>query len=89
MVEFSIEAQVVAGAFWGALTEVSFKRPHIIHERARKGLDELVAAGLLTMRPRNDRSAELVWTATPRMKKEGPKPTMAFLKANAFPITTD
>ena len=92
MTDFSIEAQVVAGAFWGRLmpcTALSFERPWIIHPKTRKGLDELVEAGLLTMERFNKISDKLIWKPTSRMEAEGPKPSIAFMKGNGFPVTTE
>ena len=84
---------MVAGCFWGMMmprTELSFDRPWIIHPRTRKGLDELVEAGLLTVEKfDNPHSDKLIWKPTPRMGTEGPKPSMAFMQANSFSITTE
>ena len=89
--ELSTEALVVCGAFWGVLptSELSFERPHVIHPRTRKGLDDLVAAGFLTVERFNNISDKLVWKPTERMKSERPKVSRAFMKDNSFPVTTD
>ena len=91
MNNLSIEARVVGTLFGmrGALTELSFDRPWIIHPRARKGLDELVEAGLLTVEPFNSVSEKLVWRPTPRMRDDGPRESFEFLKANSFPMTRE
>lgn len=90
--ELSVEAKVVAGVYWGVggpFTEISFDRPWIIHPRMRKGLDELVDAGLLTVEKFNNVSDKLVWKPTPKMKTHGPKVTLAFIKAHSFPVTDE
>jgi len=88
--ELSTEAKVVYGAqFSFGLTELSFNRPHIIHPRMRRGLDDLVAAGLLTMEKFNEHSAKLLWKPTEKLKANRPTVSMKFIKANSFPITTE
>lgn len=89
--ELSIEARVVIGAFWGVMPtdELSFQRPHIIHPRTRKGLDELVEAGMLTVERFNKHSDTLVWKPTDKMKTDKPELDMEFLKENSFPVTTE
>lgn len=91
MAELSVEAKVVCGAFWGimGMTEVSFERPHIITKKARKGLDDLVTAGLLTVEKFNQHSAKLVWKPTGKMKTNKPKVSHEYIKANTFPITSE
>ncbi len=89
--ELSTEAKVIIGAFWGIMptSELSFARPHIIHPRARQGLDELVKTGMLTVEKFNKYSDKLVWKPTDKMKTNKPKVSKAFIKANSFPITTE
>ena len=90
--ELSTEAKVVAGTFWGIMPtdELSFNRPHIIHPKTRKGLDDLVEAGLLTMEPLNDyKNPPLVWKPTDKMKTDKPDTPLAFIKAHGFPVTTE
>ncbi len=63
MTELSIEAKCMAGSIFSSIlttSELSFDRPWIIHPRARKGLDDLVATGLLTMTKWNQASDKLV-----------------------------
>lgn len=92
MSDLSTEAKVVGATWWGGpmmLTELSFDRPWIIHPKTRKGLDDLVAAGLLTVEKFNRVSDKLVWKPTDKMKTSPPKASLAFLKANSFPVTTE
>lgn len=87
----SVEAKVVCGAFWGIMltTELGFERPWIIHERTRKGLDELVAAGYLTVEKFNQYSDKLIWKTTDKLRAELPRVSMKFMKENSFPVTTE
>ncbi len=89
--ELSIEAKCVAGSIFCAVPtdELSFERPWIIHPRTRKGLDDLVAAGLLIMRTWNPYSAKVLWTQTDKLRENPLNISMAFLKANSFPLTTE
>lgn len=84
----STEAKVVSGTFWGVIpvTELTFQRPHIIHPSARKGLNDLTAAGLLVF---EDRHGIAIWRPTERMKASPPKVSQEFIKRNSFPITTE
>lgn len=88
----SVEAKVLTGAWWGIMMtgEVTFDRPWIIHPSTRKGLNELVAAGYLTAAPLNRyKDCPWVWKPTDKMKAERPQVSMAFMKANGFPITDE
>ena len=87
----SIEAKVVCGGFWGIIrkNEVSFARPWVIHPRMRKGLDELVDAGYLTVKKPNNISDTLVWRYTDKLLEEKPRVSMGFIEANNFPSTTE
>lgn len=92
MTDFSVEARVVSGVYWHGsmfLEELSFERPWIIHPRLRRGLDELVEAGLLTIEKSNEVPGKLVWRPTDRMKSEGPKASLALIKANGFLVTIE
>ena len=91
MSDLSIEAQGMIGAFWmfSNQTEVTFQRPHILTKRARKGLDELVEAGFLTVRKFNRFSDALVWEPTDKMKTDKPRVSIKFLKENSFVITDE
>ena len=93
MVKLSNEARVLAATFWrGYLshTNLSFVDPSIIHPKTRKGLNDLVKAGLLTFDKPNENQAKLVWTPTPKMATDGPKlPTWAFMQKHTFPLTKD
>ena len=89
----SKEAKVCVGAWWSVMMtgELKFQRPHIIHPRTRKGLDELVDKGFLTVEKFNDISDALVWKPTDKMrdKSQRPKVSMDFVKEHGFPITTE
>jgi len=89
MSDLSIEAKAMIGAFWTLLplNELSFDRPWIIHPRSRKGLDELVDKGFLTVEKFNDHSERLVWKPTDKMGTDKPKVSLKFLKENSFPLT--
>jgi len=89
MAELSTEAKAVCGAFWGPmLTEkLTFQRPHILTQKARKGLDELTEAGFLTVE--DEPGGGLTWRPTDKMRSERPRVSMAFARANKFPITTE
>lgn len=93
MTKLSVEARIIAGTLWTGYmshTELSFRRPHIIHPKTRKGLDELVEAGLLTMEKPDDHLDTLSWKPTPLMVTDGPKrPSEAFMKRHTFPLTTE
>jgi len=79
------------GGFWkfSSKMELTFHRPHIITDQARKGLDDLVQAGFLTVDRLNHISDALVWTPTQKMADEKPKVSMKFIEENTFPITTE
>lgn len=88
----SPEAKTLVGAWWGVMmtTEVTFQRPWIIHPQARKGLDELVAAGYLSCEPLNQcENPPMGWKPTEKLKTEQPKVSRDFMKANSFPITDE
>ena len=92
--ELSTEAKVVAGTFWGRmyLTTLSFDRPWALTTQTRKGLDELVEAGFLTMTPRNNiKDCPLDWEPTDKMKSERPGKNVSydFICKNSFSMTTD
>ena len=92
MKKLSTEAQVVSGTWWGTMHTdmLSFERPHIIHPSTRKGLDDLVKAGLLIMTPRNDsKDPPLDWKPTHKMKTDRPKVSLDFIKEHGFPVTTE
>lgn len=86
--DLSIEAKVVIGGFFSILmtTELSFKRPWVIHPRTRKGLDELVDNGYLTVEKFNKYADTLVWKPTDKMLKERPKISRKFMEENSFPV---
>lgn len=86
--EFSTEEKCVIGCWWNIMmtTEVTFQRPHIIHPRMRKGLDELTDKGLLAF---EDRHGIAIWTPTDKMKTHKPRVSQKFLEENSFPITTE
>lgn len=96
MSDLSIEAKVICGTWWGVIgnSEVVFQRPWIIHPRTRKGLDELVEKGFLTV---EQQSAALVWKPTAKMHIERPAREIAlttagfsaFMRENSFPITDE
>jgi len=87
------QAKVLVGAYWGPMmTDVlSFNRPWVISHSARKGLDALVAAGYLTMSPRNDHpKSPLEWRPTDKLRTEKPRISPAFMKEyGRFPMTDE
>ncbi len=91
MTELSTEAKVMAFSFWGIIShsELSFARPHIITPQARKGLDDLVEAGLLTVERFNKYTDKLVWKPTDKMKTDKPKVSMAFAEKHSFRLTDE
>jgi len=71
--ELSIEAQVLYAGYWQMMkkNEVTFQRPWVISEKAKKGLDELVASDYLTCEKfDNPRSDAIVYKATEKMRDE-------------------
>ena len=89
--ELSVEAKVMLGGIWSRLgdTELSFRRPHIITDQARKGLDDLVEAGFLnTWTHDNPHNDTRYWKPTYKMK-DAPKIPMSFLDENNFDLTTE
>ena len=69
----SFEARVVFASFWLRpmnLSELSFKRPHIIGEKLRKGLDDLTDAGLLART--GSKSNGFTWKPTDKMADAQP-----------------
>lgn len=62
----SRDAEIVALCVFGfgTSTKLTFQRPHVIHPRMRAGLDDLVAAGMLTVS--EDRGAK-TWQRTDAM----------------------
>lgn len=89
MSDLSAEAQVMAFMFGGIMPmdKMQFDRPWAIHSRARKGLDELVDAGLLTVEPLNHyKDCPLIWKPTDAMK-DHKHCSREFLEANSFPMT--
>jgi hypothetical protein len=90
----STEAKTMVGAFWSIMriTELCFERPWIITPQARKGLDDLTAAGYLKaeqVNPRYGDKSPMVWKPTGKMKAEKPRVSLAFVEANSFPITDE
>lgn len=88
MEKLSIEAKVMLGGFFGIMItdELYFKRPHIMTEKSRKGLDELVEQGWLTVDKKRD---GLVWKPTDKLKKERPQVSLEFIKEHNFKLTTE
>jgi len=88
MSDLSVEAQVVIGGFFSILitTELSFKRPWVIHPKMRKGLDDLVDAGYLTVEKFNKHSGTMIWRPTEKLKSENPKVSRAFMEQHSFPV---
>lgn len=86
----SPEAKVMIGAYWGVMIadKVQFDRPWAIHPTTRKALDELVAAGYLTMEPLNRyKDCPLLWKPTAKLREERPGVSQAFLKEHStFPV---
>lgn len=88
----SVEAKVLIGCYWSLLMteEIKFQRPHIISKRARKGFDELVEKGFLTVEKFNNHSPALVWKPTEKMySDQKPKVSRQFIIDNNFPLTTE
>ena len=91
-VPLSVEAKVLIGAFWGVMMtdKVQFDRPWIIHPRTRKGLDELVAGGYLTVETLNDHlDSPMLWRPTAKMVSSRPRVSRGFIEANTFPFTDE
>lgn len=88
--DLSTEAKVIIGAMFpfGSKTEVSFARPHIMTPQCRKGFDDLVEAGYLTVEKFNRFTDKLVWKPTEKMKDK-PKISNKFIKDNTFFLTTE
>lgn len=89
---FSTEALVLIGAHWGFFpkSKLSFNRPHAIHPKAKKGLDELVAKGFLTATPRNNiPGCPMDYEPTEKMKTDKPFVDFDFIKENGFPYTVE
>lgn len=88
----STEAKVMIGSMWSiiAAAQVRFDRPHIIHPRARKGLDDLVEAGYLTVETLNKMDGSpWIWKPTDKLKAERPRVPIDFIETNSFPITQE
>lgn len=88
----SPEAKVCIGAWWNTLlTErLTFHRPWIMTPRTRKGLDELVRKGFLTVGNLNRYSEALVWKPTEKMIAQRPKISSAFMQEHGrHPITDE
>jgi hypothetical protein len=84
----SRDAEVVAACCFGfgAMREIVFARPQVIHPRTRVALDELTAAGLLRVEVRI--FGAVAWIQAPAMCK-----TIRCVRmpttAESFPITDD
>lgn len=92
MDDLSIEAKVCVGCWWNVMmvTELSFQRPWIITPRTRKGLDELVAKGYLTVEKFNKYNDKLVWKPTDKLRNEKPRVSREFMEQHGtFPITDE
>jgi len=94
--QVSRDAQIVAYCLFlmGRPTSAMFHRPHIIHPRARCGLDELTSCGLLELVPASSLPrGSMGWKATEAMgmpmrdfEKFGIR---EITRDEAFPITTE
>lgn len=89
--ELSIEARVAIGAWWDILLtdELRFERPWIITPETRKGLDELVTKGYLTVEGPTKRSPAIAWTPTDKMRNERPSITLKFMQQHGRRPVTD
>ena len=88
----SVEAKVLVGGWCGVrgatmITQIAFRWPETIHPRTRKGLDDLVAAGYLTVK--STENGSVAWTPTALLVSERPRVPAAFLKSNHFPTTIE
>ena len=93
MADLSIEARVMFGAHWGGpmTMKVTYRRAWVIHPKARKGLDDLVTAGYLTVSKTNDGDG-LTWEPTSKVKTDRPDPPIDFdfmMKHGDFPMVDE
>lgn len=88
--DLSTEANVIYGGLYQMIpkNEVTFQRPHIMTEQARKGFDDLVEAGYLTVEPFNKYGA-LTWRPTAKLHKERFEVSRDYIKQHNFKLTSE